>query len=55
MENAVRDLEFMKNQKVHNDLAVTLHYQGKLQQAIQHYNEALKMDPKLPGARDNLN
>ena len=40
---------------LHNDMAVTFHLQGKLQQAIEHYNKALQIDTDSPGTKDNLN
>ena len=39
--------------ELHNDLAVSLHMQGRLPEAVEKYDRALELKPDFPGARSN--
>ena len=39
---------------IHNDLGVALARQGHREEAIQHFREALRIDPGLAAAQANL-
>ena len=39
---------------VHNNLGVVLENRGRLEEAIDHYQEALRLDPNYAKARNNL-
>jgi len=38
----------------HNNLGVLLERRGRLDEAIRHYSEALRLDPDYAKARNNL-
>lgn len=42
------------NAMAHNNLAVTLLYQGKRDEAARHFAQALRLDPRLDSARRGL-
>jgi tetratricopeptide (TPR) repeat protein len=42
------------NYTAHNNLAIALHAQGKVDKAIKHYSEALRINPDFVEARNNL-
>lgn len=42
------------NYLAHNNLGVALYYEGKTQDAIRHYNAALKIKPRFADARVNV-
>lgn len=42
------------NVLAHNNLAVALEMQGRFDEAVSHYSEALRLDPKIAKLRNNL-
>jgi tetratricopeptide (TPR) repeat protein len=55
-KNYYKALELkLSHASLYNNLAVVLHMQGKLDEAITYYNKALQADPNLAGAQYNLN
>ncbi|PIR15748.1 MAG: hypothetical protein COV48_12645, partial [Elusimicrobia bacterium CG11_big_fil_rev_8_21_14_0_20_64_6] len=38
----------------HNDLGAVLAREGRLQEALEQFREAVRLDPSDPGARGNL-
>jgi Tfp pilus assembly protein PilF len=44
-----------QNANAHNNLGVILILQGKLDEAIAHFNRAVQIDPNYTDARNNLN
>jgi tetratricopeptide (TPR) repeat protein len=43
-----------RNPLIHNNLGLALAQQGKLDQAMAHYDEALRLDPDYPRPHNNL-